>query len=61
MEEEELKKKQAGYKLGQDLSELSVDEIDEMTIILKNEVERLKQARQSKSSHLSAAEALFRK
>lgn len=60
MDEEELRKKQESYVLGQDLSLLSVEEIGEMVDILKDEISRLEEAGKSKTDHLSAAEALFK-
>ena len=60
MEDEEIRKKQEAYTLGQDLSLMSVEEIGEMIEILKQEIARLESAGKSKSDHLSAAEALFK-
>ena len=60
MDEDEIRKKQESFTLGQDLSLLSVEEIREMIEIMKGEISRLEDAAQSKSDHLSAAEALFK-
>ena len=61
MDEEEIKAKRiAQYTIGQDLSELSVDEIGEMVAALESEIERLKTTKSVKSDHLSAAAALFK-
>lgn len=60
MDDEEKAKKQNSYRLGQDLAELSIDEISDMMKILQDEIERLDAARASKSDHLSAANALFK-
>jgi len=60
MDDEEKAKKRAGYQLGQDLSEMSVDELSDMIILLVEEAERLTIAKNDKSQHLSAAEALFK-
>ncbi|MEM7069694.1 MAG: DUF1192 domain-containing protein [Pseudomonadota bacterium] len=60
MEEEETRKKKAAFTIGQDLSQLSVDELGEMIEFLKEEIARIEETRKSKSDHLSAAEALFK-
>lgn len=60
MDEEEKAKKRSSYQLGQDLSDLSVSEITDMIIVLKEEIERLDTAGKAKSDHLSAADALFK-
>ncbi|MEM9277984.1 MAG: DUF1192 domain-containing protein [Pseudomonadota bacterium] len=60
MEEDEQRKKQAAYSIGQDLSQLSVDELQDMAEILKQEIARLEEAKNAKSAHISAAEALFK-
>jgi len=60
MDEEEQRKIQKSYELGQDLSLLSVTETDEIIEVLKQEIVRLEESRAEKSAHLSAAEALFK-
>ncbi|MGI9352114.1 MAG: DUF1192 domain-containing protein [Rhizobiaceae bacterium] len=60
MEEDESPKKQPTYSIGQDLSLLAVEEIDETIDLLKQEIERLQTERGTKAKHLSAAEALFK-
>jgi uncharacterized small protein (DUF1192 family) len=61
MDEDENKAKRiAQYVIGQDLSELSVDEISETIEALEIEIDRLKTAQSEKSDHLSAAAALFK-
>jgi uncharacterized small protein (DUF1192 family) len=59
--EEDLPRKKPAHELGQDLSLLSLKEIDERVALLEAEIERLKQARQAKDATKSAADALFRK
>lgn len=59
-DENDIRKKHASYTLGQALDELSVEEITEIAELLKQEIERLEDAKKSKSAHLSAAEALFK-
>ncbi len=59
MEDEEAKKP-VRFQIGQDVSDMSVDELTEMVTVLKEEIERLEQAAGAKSTHLNAAEALFK-
>ena len=47
--------------IGGDLSTLSVGDIDERIELLKGEIARLEKEKSSKVSHLSAAEAFFKK
>ncbi|MEM9332919.1 MAG: DUF1192 domain-containing protein [Pseudomonadota bacterium] len=60
MDEDDKKKKSESYVIGQDLSLLSVDELEDMIEILNQEATRLAEAKSAKSQHLSAAEALFK-
>ncbi|MEM7068506.1 MAG: DUF1192 domain-containing protein [Pseudomonadota bacterium] len=60
MDENDEISKQPDYEIGQDLSQLSVEELDETIGLLKEEITRLTEARDSKSAHLNAAEALFK-
>ncbi len=60
MDEEEKSKKREGYRLGQDLATLSIDELTDMVTLLNEEIERLHAAKEAKSDHLSAANALFK-
>lgn len=61
MDEDEIRAKRiAKYTIGQDLSELSVDEISETVEALEIEINRLKTTKSEKSNHLSAAVALFK-
>jgi uncharacterized small protein (DUF1192 family) len=52
--------KLAGHELGQDLSTLSVGEIDERLELLEREIERLKEARSRKEASRNAASAFFK-
>lgn len=62
MDENEARAKRiAQYTIGQDLADFSVNEISETIKALKEEVERLETTKAQKSSHMSAAEALFKK
>ena len=53
-------KKPATHEIGQDLSALSVFELDERIALLKAEIERLGVARAKKEAGRSAADALFK-
>lgn len=59
MMEEDAKPRRPAYEPGQEIAEMSVADIDEAIALLEGEIERLKSAREAKSAHLSAAEALF--
>ena len=48
------------HEIGQDLSVLSVDELDERVALLEKEIARLKEAKAAKESSLAAASAFFR-
>ena len=58
MEDEQIKKL-SSYVIGQNLDEMSVEELDQSIELLKAEIDRLKSIRTAKSSHISAAEAFF--
>lgn len=47
------------HEIGQDLSLLSIDEIDERIGLLEREIARLKEAQSRKRSSLDAASAFF--
>ena len=49
------------HEIGQDLSLLSVDELSERIVQLKQEIGRLEAERTAKDATRSAADALFRK
>lgn len=48
------------HDVGQDLSQLSVDELDERILLLKAEIGRLEEARRSKTATRAAADAFFK-
>ncbi len=50
----------AAHAVGEDLSTLSVAELDERIEILEREIERLKEARGRKEDSKNAASAFFR-
>ncbi|WP_223476023.1 DUF1192 domain-containing protein [Oricola indica] len=59
MDEEEPKRKPA-YQLGQDISLMSVDELNETIDALGEEIARLKREVDTKSDSRNAAEAFFK-
>jgi uncharacterized small protein (DUF1192 family) len=59
--EDDRPKKKTVHEIGQDLSPLSLDEIDLRVAALKQEIERLMEARAKKDASRSAADAFFRK
>lgn len=59
--EDDRPKPKSLHEIGQDLSMLSLAEIDERIAMLKAEIERLVEARARKDASRSAADAFFRK
>jgi uncharacterized small protein (DUF1192 family) len=57
---EEKPRPKTAHELGQDLSLLSVSELDERIEILEREIERLKEARGRKEASRTAASAFFK-
>jgi uncharacterized small protein (DUF1192 family) len=57
---DELRPTVSGHEIGQDLSMLSIDELDERVEMLEREIARLKDARAKKESSLAAASAFFK-
>jgi uncharacterized small protein (DUF1192 family) len=49
-----------GHEFGQDLSMLSIDELDERIAMLEREIARLKEAKRGKESSMAAASAFFK-
>ena len=54
-------KKKVAHEIGQDLSLLSVAELDERVGLLRQEIERLEADRARKSASRSAADAIFKR
>ncbi|WP_243374753.1 DUF1192 domain-containing protein [Microvirga solisilvae] len=50
----------SAHEIGQDLSMLSVDELDERVAVLEKEIARLKEAKRVKENSRDAASAFFR-
>lgn len=59
--DDEPAKRQKGHEIGQDLSLLSVGELNERIALLRAEIARLETEVQSKGTTKTAAEALFRR
>lgn len=59
--EEEPRKKKLAHDIGQDLSALSVGELDERIGLLRDEIARLEVERTEKGATRNAADALFRR
>ncbi len=57
--EEQTRLKPMGHEVGQDLSMLSIDELDERIALLEQEIERIREARASKEASRTAASAFF--
>jgi uncharacterized small protein (DUF1192 family) len=58
--EEKPRPKPSAHEVGQDLSTLSLAELDERVAILEGEIERLKEARTRKEVSKLAADAFFK-
>ena len=58
--DEEPTKKAMAHEIGQDLSALSVHELDERMGILQAEIERLAAAKARKTASLAAADTFFK-
>lgn len=59
--EDDSPKQKSVHEIGQDLSMLSLAEIDERIAALKAEIDRLIETRARKDASRSAADAFFRK
>ncbi|WP_445502431.1 DUF1192 domain-containing protein [Microvirga sp. G4-2] len=57
---DEPRKIVSAHEIGQDLSMLSVDELDERVAMLEKEIARLKEAKAEKENSRAAASAFFR-
>jgi uncharacterized small protein (DUF1192 family) len=58
--EELVVRKPAGHEIGQDLSALSLHELDERIALLEREIERIRIARGAKEATREAAGAFFK-
>ena len=57
---DDLPRPKPKHEIGQDLSRLSLFELDERVAQLQEEIERLKQARAAKEKSKSAADTFFK-
>lgn len=60
-DEEASPRKKTVHEIGQDLSSLSIAEIDERMTLLRNEIVRLDEAKTGKLRTQAAADALFKR
>ena len=58
--EEQVRVRPQAHELGQDLSSLSIEELDERIAVLEREIERLREARLGKEASRDAASAFFK-
>jgi len=56
---EEERPRRAGHEIGQDLSTLSIEELEETAALLKAEITRLETARDQKAAQRTAADRIF--
>lgn len=59
--DEDAPHRKPGFQLGEDLSALSVEELDHRVRALQVEIDRLNKARTAKLAHLDAAANIFGK
>ena len=59
--DDELPKKKLVHEIGQDLTLLSVKELDERTALLREEIARLEADRTKKQASRSAADQFFKR
>ena len=59
--EDELPKKKVAHEIGQDLTLLSVRELDERIALLKGEIERLEMDKSRKQASRSVADQFFKR
>jgi uncharacterized small protein (DUF1192 family) len=58
--EDEPKKKASVHEIGQDLSALSLHELDERMAVLQIEVDRLSAAKAKKAASMAVADSIFK-
>ena len=61
MFDDEPQKKLVSHEIGQDLSALSIEELEKRVELLKEEVSRLEDASAAKRASMSSAESFFKK
>lgn len=57
---EETRKKKAAHDIGEDLSAVSINELEERISLLKGEIQRLEEEKTKKSAVKTAADTLFK-
>jgi uncharacterized small protein (DUF1192 family) len=60
IEDDERPRKKISHEIGQDLSLLSVEELDERIALLTSEIERLREAMTRKRASKEAANSFFK-
>ncbi|WP_213773479.1 DUF1192 domain-containing protein [Bradyrhizobium sp. dw_78] len=60
IEDDDRPRKKISHEIGQDLSLLSVEELDQRIALLMSEIERLRQAAAKKRASKDAANSLFK-
>ena len=61
MFDDEPQKKPVSHEVGQDLSVLSIEELEKRVELLKEEIARLEDASAAKRASMSSAESFFKK
>jgi uncharacterized small protein (DUF1192 family) len=61
IDDDDRPKKKVSHEIGQDLTLLSVKELDERVTLLKEEIVRLEANKSSKQASLRAADQFFKK
>ena len=57
--EEDIPRRSGGHEIGQDLSALSIEELEERAALLRNEIARLESARNQKTAQRAEADSIF--
>ena len=61
MFDDEPQKKPVSHEIGQDLSALSIEELEKRVVLLREEITRLEEAGTVKRASMSSAESFFKK
>lgn len=59
-DEDDAPKPNISHQVGEDLSSLSLEELEERIALLISEIDRLEQEKQSKQSSFAAADSVFK-
>lgn len=60
IDEDDARKPNISHQVGEDLSTLSLQELDERIALLISEIDRLKQEKQTKQTSFAAADSVFK-